>query len=212
MEIEKIGRTLEVAREREVTININNTKYVLTCTPTNLDSLILGFLLTEGFINDVKDVKFEIDEDELKIDVKIHGRKKTRLRRIYTKRKYDVEELRTALTYLEIEEYKRTRGYHVACVVNEKGLVSRAYDVGRHNAVDKAIGMCLKKEIDFSEVFLLISGRISMNIALKCVRVGIPLIVSKAAIFDSAIELCRKTGLSAVSFATNIAVKGEALK
>ena len=85
------------------------------------------------------------------------------------------------------------------------------YDVGRHNAVDKAIGSALLKGVDFSKVFLLLSGRISRGMVMKCARVGIPLIASKAAILDSAIDVCEKSGVAAVSFATNIAIEGEAL-
>ena len=67
------------------------------------------------------------------------------------------------------------------------------------------------KGIDLSRTFLLLSGRISRGIAMKCVRSGIPLVVSKAAILDSAIKVCEKSGLAAVSFATNVVVKGEAI-
>ena len=65
--------------------------------------------------------------------------------------------------------------------------------------------------IDLSRTFLLLSGRISRGIAMKCVRSGIPLVVSKAAILDSAIKVCEKSGLAAVSFATKVVVKGEAI-
>jgi len=95
--------------------------------------------------------------------------------------------------------------------VGKDGVVSRMYDVGRHNAVDKAIGSALLKGAELSKTFLLLSGRISRGMAMKCARVGIPLIASKAAILDSAIEVCEKSGIAAVSFATNIAVEGEAL-
>ena len=71
--------------------------------------------------------------------------------------------------------------------------------------------MGVKEKVDFSRVFLLVSGRISQGMVAKCVRCRIPLLVSKAAILDSAIDKCFETGLSAVSFATGIAVKGEAL-
>jgi len=71
--------------------------------------------------------------------------------------------------------------------------------------------MAVKDDIDFSKTFLVISGRISKGMALKCARVGIPLIVSKAAILDSAIDICTETGLTAISFATNVIVNGEIL-
>lgn len=71
--------------------------------------------------------------------------------------------------------------------------------------------MGIEKNINFGTVFLLVSGRISEGMVAKCVRCRIPLLVSKAAILDSAIMKCIETGLSAVSFTTGIVVKGEAL-
>ncbi|RLI78605.1 formate dehydrogenase accessory sulfurtransferase FdhD [Archaeoglobales archaeon] len=229
MDIEKIGRTLEIAEERQFTLTINGFPYHIMCTPLDLESMVLGFIVTEGFTNSIEKVEhFELDDKKFEAVVKINNddlqpeirssgcigifRECEELKEVYAKNKYSIEELRESLGYLDIDEYKRTRGYHVACIVDKKGLIRRAYDVGRHNAVDKVVGMCLKENIDFSTVFLLISGRISRGMALKCVRAGIPLIVSKAAIFDSAIEVCKKTGLSAVSFATNIVVKGKAIE
>lgn len=111
---------------------------------------------------------------------------------------------------LTVEEYERTHGYHIAAIVGKDGLIVRRY-VGRHNAVNKAIGAALLMGVDLSRTFLLLSGRISRGIAMKCVRAGIPLVVSEAAILDSAIKVCEKSGLAAVSFATNVVVRGTQL-
>jgi len=202
MEIRKIGEPLELAIERVVRVSIDGISFDLECTPTNLDDLILGFLVTQGFREvKVEDAKISISE-ALPEPAK----------KVTAKEKYSIKELKNALKYLEVEEYKRTRGYHIAAIVDKNGLVARAYDVSRHSAVDKVVGMCVRKKVPLSKTFLLFSGRISRGIVLKCIRAGIPLVTSKAAILDSAIELCRKTGLSAVSFATNIAVIGDALE
>ena len=80
-----------------------------------------------------------------------------------------------------------------------------------YRRIDKTIGMAIGKDINFGRVFLLVSGRISEGMVAKCVRCRIPLLVSKAAILDSAIGKCIETGLSAVSFTTGIAVVGKAL-
>lgn len=228
MKIDRIGKPLEIAKERRFTLIINGFPYHIMCTPLDLESMVLGFIVTEGFVNCIDKIEyFKLNNEKLEATVKINKntsipeirssgcigvyKQDEELKKVYAKNKYSIEELRNSLTFLDIKEYKKTRGYHVACIVGKDGLIKRAYDVGRHNAVDKVVGMCLKENVDFSDVFLLISGRISRGMALKCVRAGIPLIVSKAAILDSAIDICKKTGLSAVSFATNLVVKGGAL-
>ncbi|MCS7121165.1 MAG: formate dehydrogenase accessory sulfurtransferase FdhD [Archaeoglobaceae archaeon] len=205
--IVKIGEVLEVANESQLTIFINDRPYKISCTPKDLEDLIVGFIVSEGFAN-FGNFKYSIKHKEVRVEVptvEVEEKKKVKANRTFT-----VSEVREKLNLLDIEEYKRTRGYHVAAVVGEK--VYLRYDVGRHNAVDKAIGASLRNYEDLSKTFLILSGRISREIAMKCVRSGIPLVASKAAIIDSALEVCRETGLSAISFTTGIAYVGEALR
>ncbi len=218
MNVIPIGKTLEFAVERHVKISIDGITFSLACTPVNLEELVLGFVVTEG-IGDPENVRISIsdsDSVELLADITVTSSGTVGfeggLSRVVAGEKFGVNEVRNSLTYLETEEYRRTRGYHTAVIVSKRGLEARAYDIGRHNAVDKAVGMCVKKGIELNKTFLLFSGRISRGIAMKCVRAGVPLIASKAAILDSAIKICKQTGLSAVSFTTNVAVMGDALE
>uniref|UniRef100_A0A7C3MAX3 Formate dehydrogenase accessory sulfurtransferase FdhD n=1 Tax=Archaeoglobus fulgidus TaxID=2234 RepID=A0A7C3MAX3_ARCFL len=225
--IRKLGKTLELAKESRVTILAGNTPYHLMCTPENLVELAVGFIISEGIASSLKEIEVSMVEENL-IYVKMNGKRSStaitssgcigvfrdeeEIPKVKAAEKFKIEELKNALEYLETEEYRRTRGYHTAVVVSKNGIVARMHDVGRHNAVDKAIGSSLLKGFDPSRAFLLLSGRISRGMVMKCARVGIPLIASKAAILDSAIEVCEKSGVAAVSFATNIAVEGEALE
>jgi len=229
MEIISLGETLEIPRERLVTLVIGDIRFKIACTPENLRELAIGFLISEGLV--VEDricVKVEGDVVNVKsanLGCKLNPtafkvrlsdllgvlRPAEKLPTVSAGEKFTLEECSNALEYLETEWYKRTRGYHTTALVGKNGVISKAYDVGRYNAIDKAIGMGIEKHINFGRVFLLVSGRISEVMVAKCVRCSIPLLVSKAAIYDSAIRKCMETGLSAVSFATGIAVKGEAL-
>lgn len=226
--IREIGKRLELAKEDRITIHTGKAAYHIMCTPTDLKELVVGFLVSEGVVKSIDDIVFSGFEDGKVISVNLNGnssdttlsssgsigiyRENEEIPEVVAKENFTIEEARNSLQYLEIEEYLRTRGYHVAAIVGKEGLIFRRYDVGRHNAVDKTIGAALLNDTDLSRVFLLLSGRISRGIVMKCARVGIPLIVSKAAILDSAIEVCEKSGIAAVSFATNIAVVGDALK
>ncbi len=225
--IRKLGKTLELAKESRITIIAGRTPYHLMCTPENLIELAVGFVISEGIAKSLDEIEVSKIEDGI-IYVKMDGnhssttitssgcigvfREREEIPKVKAGEKFTLQEVKNALQYLETEEYKRTRGYHTAVIISKNGIVSRMHDVGRHNAVDKAIGSSLLKGVDPGKVFLLLSGRISRGMVLKCARVGIPLIASKAAILDSAIEVCEKSGIAAVSFATNIAVEGEALE
>lgn len=229
MEIINLGKALEIAKEKVVTLLVGDIRFNIACTPDNLRELAIGFVVSEGLavagricarvegdvvIVESPDLQYKLSSAVVK--VRSSGSpgllvSADKLPPVSVKHSFTLEECRNALKYLETDWYKRTRGYHSAALVAESGLISRAYDVGRHNAVDKAIGMGIERNVDFAKVFLLVSGRISEGMVTKCARCGIPLLVSKAAILDSAIEKCQEIGLSAVSFTTGIAVKGEAL-
>lgn len=109
------------------------------------------------------------------------------------------------------ETYRKTRGVHAAAIYNGEGtLLAFAEDVGRHNAVDKVIGVCALKRIDFSQCFLVLSGRLTGDIVLKAARVGIPIIASLSAALDSGITIAKKANLTLIGFVTVRGMKGYA--
>jgi FdhD protein len=75
-----------------------------------------------------------------------------------------------------------------------------AEDVGRHNAVDKAIGFGAVNKINFGECFLASSGRLTGDMVLKAGRVGLPIVASLAAAVDSGITIAKETGLTLIGF------------
>lgn len=99
------------------------------------------------------------------------------------------------------ETFKKTGGVHTAAIYNLYGeLMAFAEDVGRHNAVDKAIGKCALNKLPFSECFLVLSGRLTADIVLKAARVGIPVIASIAAALDSGIDIAKRANLTLIGF------------
>jgi FdhD protein len=75
-------------------------------------------------------------------------------------------------------------------------------DIGRHNALDKAIGYALiqKQDFDFLRTFVACTGRVSSDMALKCSVAGIPIVASRGATTSLAISIAERTGLSIVGF------------
>ncbi|MEM2880120.1 MAG: formate dehydrogenase accessory sulfurtransferase FdhD [Candidatus Bathyarchaeia archaeon] len=99
------------------------------------------------------------------------------------------------------ETFRKTGGVHVAAVYKADGtMLAFAEDVGRHNAVDKAVGKSALKSALFSECFLALSGRLSADIVLKAARVGVPIVASIAAALNSGIEVARKANLTLIGF------------
>jgi len=100
------------------------------------------------------------------------------------------------------EIFRFTGGTHGAGVFSASGeMVAMAEDVGRHNALDKAVGWCALRGTSLDDKVLVLSGRVSYEMALKTVRAGIPVLVSMAAPTSLGLRVAEAAGLSVVGFA-----------
>lgn len=97
--------------------------------------------------------------------------------------------------------FEQTGGCHAAAVMNEQGrILTVAEDIGRHNAVDKVIGSLLGCEELKSAATLLVSGRISYEIVIKCFRAGIPILAAVSAPSSLAIDYAKELGITVFAF------------
>ncbi len=97
--------------------------------------------------------------------------------------------------------FRLTGGLHVAAIYKADGkLIALAEDVGRHNAVDKVIGIAALNNVAFNECFLALSGRISGDVAFKAAKVGLPIISSLAAALSSGIVMAQSSNLTLAGF------------
>jgi len=99
------------------------------------------------------------------------------------------------------ELFKNTGGCHAASVSTAAGeLLCVFEDIGRHNAVDKAIGYLLEEEKLDEATLLTVSGRVSFEIVQKCARAKIPFLAAISAPSSLAIELSENWGITLAGF------------
>jgi FdhD protein len=101
----------------------------------------------------------------------------------------------------EQEAYREAGGIHAAGIFTSHGeLVTIHEDIGRHNAVDKAMGHCLIQGITLKDKILVSTGRASYEMVTKAVRLGLPVAASLSSPTSLAVELAEHLNCTLIGY------------
>lgn len=100
----------------------------------------------------------------------------------------------------QAEMFRHTGGVHNAALCAPDQLLLSRMDIGRHNALDKIYGHCLKNDISVRDKIIVFSGRISSEILLKVAKIGCEIVLSKSAPTELALNLAEDLGITTVGF------------
>ena len=97
--------------------------------------------------------------------------------------------------------FDATGGVHAAGIFEAGGtLLAIAEDIGRHNAVDKAIGSLARERWPMAGLVMQVSGRVSFEITQKAAVAGIPILAGVSAASSLAVELGEELGMTVIGF------------
>ena len=97
--------------------------------------------------------------------------------------------------------FKQTGGLHDSGIFTADGkMLAFSEDVGRHNTVDKVIGQASLAKVDFSQCFMIITGRVPGDMIYKAAKVGLPIVASVAAVLNSGVSSAEKANITLIGF------------
>ncbi len=97
--------------------------------------------------------------------------------------------------------FEATGSLHAAALFSPAGqLLTLREDIGRHNAVDKVVGVAAVEGLDLASSILFVSGRVSFEITQKAAVAGIPIVGGVSAASSLAIDLAGQLGLTLAGF------------
>jgi FdhD protein len=216
-----------VTVERPLTIFLNSQEIVTAMTIADYpDYLALGYLLNQHMLLP-DDVVTGIDYDEELAVVVVRTRRKTNYEKKLKKKvqtsgcaqgtvfgdlmealetiSLPAAELRTSWLYRLAQKINTTPSLYLeagaihGCVlaVEDRPLVYME-DVGRHNAVDKIAGWMFQHKVRPDDKIFYTTGRLTSEMVIKTVRMGIPILVSRSGFTAWGVELARKANLTLV--------------
>ena len=224
--------TDEVAAELPVRLILNSESLVtLLCTPTELEELAIGFLLSEGILQERSSLKkIEVDAQEAAVRIELsrlpadwgtmferrtissgcgRGITFTNFGRELD-RKVESKEPTMTLDAIRglLREFRNistlylsTGGVHSAGLSDGNTILFFSEDIGRHNAVDKLIGKAFMESVPVENKILLTSGRVTSEIITKAGRNRFPILISRAAPSCMSISYAEDMRITLIGFA-----------
>ena len=184
------SRPASVVLNEEHALTLYSGKALLhrfVCSPSSLGELCAGWLFTEGYAANSVEVSLDgrtaiaqgaptspTEPETLCLPCAVRA---------------STEEM-LALFDEASDKYLRSHGIH-ECVIKGDGWHILRTDIGRHNAIDKAVGAAILAGYDLQGAVMFSSGRINVQTVRKAVRCKIGCLMSKAVITHEALILAR---------------------
>jgi len=216
-----------VTVERALTIFLNSQEIVTAMTiADHPDYLAIGYLLNQGMLKP-DDKVTGVDYDEELSVVVVRTERATDYEQKMKKRvqtsgcaqgtvfgdlmealenvSLPSTEFRTSWLYTLTQTinttpslYLEAGAIHGCVLANEDRALVYMEDVGRHNAVDKIAGWMFNNQVPASDKIFYTTGRLTSEMVIKTVRMGIPILVSRSGFTAWGVELARKANLTLI--------------
>jgi len=217
-----------IVHERPLTLFLNGQEIVTMMTiGDHPDYLALGYLLNQNMLRP-DDVVTAVEHDEELEVVVVRTERPTDFEAKLQKKvrtsgcaqgtafgdlmeRFDQVQLpenaviRTSWLYVLMRQinmipslYLKAGAIHGCALCEEDRVLVYLEDVGRHNAVDKIAGYMFRHGLEPEGCSFYTTGRLTSEMVIKTVQMGIPILVSRSGFTAWGVELARKAGLTLI--------------
>ncbi|MCL1936034.1 MAG: formate dehydrogenase accessory sulfurtransferase FdhD [Defluviitaleaceae bacterium] len=218
-----------IVKELRANLMINEELYLsMMALPQDFDELAVGFMFAEGLIKSIDDIEriestctgnifvytkepIQVNEDDKRVlvsgcgsgSVSMEFLNELNLPQLVGNQTFSYNEIINMMKKFnkQSEIFNKAGGCHSAALRFKDGTDIFFEDIGRHNAVDKVVGKALMEKRSIEDCALLVSGRISSEIVLKTIKLGIPVLISQSGPTAMSLALAKKTNMTLIGFA-----------
>lgn len=220
--------TTDVVTERPLTLFLNAREIVTMMTiGDHPDLLAIGFLLNQGMLrpdDEITGIDYDDDiqtivvrtaretnyEDKLKKKVQTSGCAQGTVFGDLMDELEGIElpaDARITTTWLyqltrkintEPSLYLKAGAIHGCVLCEEDRPLVYMEDVGRHNAIDKIAGYMFLNSVEPGNKIFYTTGRLTSEMVIKCVKMRVPILVSRSGFTAWGVELARQSGLTLI--------------
>ena len=217
-----------VVTERPLTLFLNAREIVTMMTiGDHPDLLAVGYLLNQNMLrrgDEITAVDFEPEIDTIVVRTKVQTNFEEKLKKkvqtsgcaqgtVFGDLMEELDtialpadaRIRTSWLYqltkkinTEPSLYLKAGAIHGCVLCEQDRPLVYMEDVGRHNAVDKIAGYMFLNDIPAGDKIFYTTGRLTSEMVIKTVKMGVPILVSRSGFTAWGVELARKTGLTLI--------------
>ena len=219
---------INVVEERPLTLFLNGQEIITHMSICDYpEYLVIGYLLNQHMLFDddeITDIEYDEDIDTIVVRTKRETNYEEKLKKkIHTSGcaqgtmfgdvMEDIENIKlndnqkvkaTTIsnllkTFNKMDSlYLKAGAIHGCAVCEDEDILIYMEDVGRHNAVDKITGYMWKHDISPENKIFYTTGRLTSEMVIKCIQMGISVLVSRSGFTAWGVEIATQAGLTLI--------------
>ncbi len=217
------SQTIQVAGERPLTLVVNNNEIVTLMTfGAYPEALAIGYLRNQGLIKQLREIKavhvnWQTETVEINTDhhcplkhSAVTGCGQGAILSIQHQSPLPVLDLKIKQSFIYTllhaltqsnKIHRQAGGVHSCALCQETQILAFIEDVGRHNAVDAIAGLMWLHHWSGDNKIFYTTGRLSAEIVMKVVYMGIPILLSRSGVTYRGIKLAQEYGMTLIAHA-----------